>query len=650
MDGFEKIDLKQPPKEASLPQEKPEEVVVSRREIPNFKFKNKKVLTVLGVIFLILFVGILLPGLKVYSSYKKTSAQARLFAQALKKQDINQASVELNKTRDSLRQLQSDFHLLVLARFVPIVSTYYNDGDHGIKAGFYGLDAGRIIIDSIKPYADVLGLKGQGSFVGGSAQQRIETTVKAMAKITPRINEVSDKLNLARKEIDYINPNDFPAFIAGGKIRNDVVALRKLTDDGTSFITDARPLIKILPSLLGEPDPKRYLILFQNDKELRPTGGFITAYAIFNLQHGIIKVETSNDIYNLDDTISEKPAAPTPLQKYLPKVPQLNLRDTNLSPDFPTSMQAFDSMYKKAGGYKQVDGIISVDTSALVAAMNILGDIDVGGITYSIKTDSRCGCPQVIYQLEQYADQPVNYLKGNRKGIIGDLMFSIMNKAFSSSPKLYWGPLMQAGFDQIGQKHIMFYLYNGEAQRGILALNAGGKVMDFDGDYLHINEANFGGAKSNLYVSEAVDQKYDVKSDGTIQKTVTVTYKNPFKPSDCNLEHGGLCLNATLRDWFRIYVPKGSTIVDSTGSEVKMTSYDELGKTVFEGFLTVRPLGAKTYTITYTLPFKLSKGSPLPLMIQKQPGTDANRYTINAKGKQVSDFPLKTDTKLQINL
>jgi hypothetical protein len=109
--------------------------------------------------------------------------------------------------------------------------------------------------------------------------------------------------------------------------------------------------------------------------------------------------------------------------------------------------------------------------------------------------------------------------------------------------------------------------------------------MPFDGDYFNINEANFGGAKSNMFVSEAVTQDYNVAADGTVTKTVTVDYKNPYAPSDCNLERGNLCLNAVLRDWFRIYVPKGSQLVSSQGSEVKMTSYEDLGKTVFEGFL-----------------------------------------------------------------
>ena len=43
---------------------------------------------------------------------------------------------------------------------------------------------------------------------------------------------------------------------------------------------------------------------------------------------------------------------------------------------------------------------------------------------------------------------------------------------------------------------------------GLEALNAPGRILPFNGDYLHINEANFGGAKSNMFVTEAVTQDY----------------------------------------------------------------------------------------------------------------------------------------------
>jgi hypothetical protein len=423
-----------------------------------------------------------------------------------------------------------------------------------------------------------------------------------------------------------------------------------MTDQSVTLINSARPLIKTLPAVLGEPNEKKYLVLFQNDKELRPTGGFITAYSIFRLDSGVVHVDNSSDIYSLDATIGNKPVAPAPILKYFPTVPQFNLRDNNLSPDFKVSMDSFYKMYKTAGGSTSVDGIIAVDTHALVSAMNILGDISTDGTTFTTKNDPRCNCPNVIYQMEVFADQPAQIVKQNRKGIIGDLMYAIMSKAFSSSPKLYWGPLFQTMLSEMNQKHVLFYMNDVNAQAGFDGLNAAGRVMPFAGDYFNINEANFGGAKSNMFVSEAVTQDYNLQSDGSIVKTVTVDYKNPYPPSDCNLERGNLCLNAVLRDWVRIYVPQGSQLISNTGSEVKMTTYEDLGKTVFDGFLTVRPQGVAKLTVSYKLPFKLAQSSLLPLMVQKQGGTADSAYTLTTGGRTLEQFNLSSDKTFNLKL
>ncbi len=618
-----------------------------KKLIKNRKFQVSLAIISLLVVFFVL--AVVFPALKTYQSVKVTYAQAKVTADAIKKQNVEKASVELAKTKDDLEEVQKNLHSMAYLKFVPIASWYYNDADHLVNAGFEGLDSATILIDSVKPYADLLGLKGQGSFVGGSAQQRIETAVKTMSKITPKIDDIADKLSLMRKEIDQVEPGHYPAIGPGKKIRDGLSNLRTLTDQSVTLINSSRPLIKILPVLLGEPDEKKYLIIFQNDKELRPTGGFITAYSYFRLDSGVVHVDASDNIYNLDDTIYGKSTAPEVIQKYL-EVKNLNLRDSNLSPDFKVSMDDFFALYEKSSRSQEVDGVIAVDTQALVAAMDILGDIDLGGSTWNTKKDPRCDCPQVIYNLEVYADQPTNKIISNRKGIIGDLMYAIMQKAFSSSPKLYWGPLFQAMLTQIAEKHILFKMDNPKAQEGLEGLNAAGRIMSFDGDYLHINEANLGGAKSNMFVSESVTSDYGIGAGGAITKTITVNYKNPYPPSDCNLERGNLCLNAVLRDWFRVYVPKGSKLVSSQGSEVKMKTYDELGKTVFEGFITVRPQGVAKLTLTYTLPFKLADNSVLPLMVQKQPGTTANGYVINVNGKKLEEFKLSSDKTVNLFL
>jgi len=660
MDGLSKIDfnLETPASNTNVNSNvstQPKKLPRIKIGKPDFKklFKSKKMIVASAILLvLVLFsvFGIYLPATKVYKSVKTTYADAQSVAWAIKQQNVSLASDQLVKTQTDLTQTQSDLHAMGYLRFIPIANWYYNDADHLVSAGFHGLNAATLLVDSIKPYADLLGLKGQGSFVGGTAQQRIETAVKTIGKITPKIDDIASELAQVRAEIDKVNTSHYPPIAIGKKVRDTLDNLRNMTDQSVSLIASAKPLIKTLPAVVGEPDEKKYLVLFQNDKELRPTGGFITAYSVFRLDSGVVHVDNSSDIYSLDATVPNKPVAPAPILKYFPTVPQFNLRDNNLSPDFKVSMDSFSKMYKTAGGYTKVDGIIAVDTHALVSAMNILGDINVDGATFTTKNDPGCNCPQVIYQLEVFADQPAQIVKQNRKGIIGDLMYAIMSKAFSSSPKLYWGPLFQAMINEMNQKHILFYMNNTDAQAGFEGLNSAGRIVPFEGDYLHINEANFGGAKSNMFVSETVTQDYTLQSDGSIVKTVTVGYKNPYPPSDCNLERGNLCLNAVLRDWFRIYVPKGSQLISNQGSEVKMTTYEDLGKTVFDGFLTVRPQGVAKLTVSYKLPFKLAQTSLLPLLVQKQAGTADNAYTISIGSKTTEQFNLSSDKTFNLKL
>lgn len=628
----------------------------------SMKFSKKKYFFVVFGVLTVLIVGVVLavigPIRKTYSSAQETYKQAQMAWDAIKKQNVEVAGDGLLKTKTALQATQKDLHALSFLRFVPIASWYYNDADHLVNAGFNGLDAATVVVEAIKPYADILGLKGKSTFVGGSAEQRIQTAILTMGKITPRIDDVAKDIALAKNEIDAVNPNHYPAFLGFGKVNTQLTKVKELVDGTTGFVGQAQPLIKVLPSLLGESEQKKYLVLFQNANELRPTGGFLTAYAIFTIDKGKITVEKSTDIYNLDNSIpnAKKPKAPAPILKYLVGVPLLNLRDANLSPDFLESMKTFNSLYAFSNEKEKVDGIIALDSHVLVSIIKILDDeVWAGGMEFTTKNDPRCNCPQAIYKLESLVSTPKSLdlrvtslaaVQAQRKDILGTLLYSIMQKALKSSPKKYWGPLVQDLITQANEKHVMFDLTNKDAQQGVEALNMAGKIKNTDGDYFHFNDANLGGAKSNLFVKESVAQDIKVDGDGAITKTVTVSYKNPFPPSDCNLERGNLCLNGVLRDWFRVYVPKGSQLVDTKGSEIKLTSYEELGKTVFEGFLTVRPQGTATFIISYKLPFKLKSGSPLPLLIQKQPGTLDNQYTVTFNGRKAADFPLLTDKEL----
>src|SRR5436190_1420777 len=221
MDGFQKFDLQSDEEKNNVAIEKEKESFGDMRKKSLLKglLKRKKTFAiiggVIGVLVLFIIFGIIIPAISVTKSAKATYAQSKIVLDAVKKQNVEVASAELDKTKVSLLQTQKDLQKMGYLAFVPIANFYYSDADHLVKAGVYGLDGGRVLIDSVAPYADVLGLKGKGSFVGGSAQQRIQTAVTTLSKITPNIDKISVSLEAVKKELDMVNSNHYPPFFGG---------------------------------------------------------------------------------------------------------------------------------------------------------------------------------------------------------------------------------------------------------------------------------------------------------------------------------------------------------------------------------------------------------------------------------------------------
>ena len=620
------------------------------------RFSKKVVLPILGVLgFLIVFLTIflLLPLWRMKGDLPPLIASGQKVSAAIQTQDLNQAVVSIEEASQSLDKLAKDYRRLSWLRFIPFLNNYYRDGQHLMKGSDYLLQAAKIGIEGLQPYADILGFEGEEkkTMEEMTVEERLLLVLDTVDKLQPSLDEIGEKLKLAREEIDQIDPRRYPQTLFGKKIRVNVVALINAIDGAAELALEAKPVISYLKPLLGVPEEKRYLLLFQNDLELRPTGGFITAYAVMSIHNGKITPLGSHDIYWLDTQFGNRVKAPDPILDYHKNVSYWHLRDMNLSPDFAQSMETFWEHFQKVGP-KEIDAIIAVDTNVLVDLLESLGQIGVPGWgNFSSETDERCDCPQVVYELELLADKPVSDWRTERKAVLGPLMHSILANAMGS-PRKKWPEFLNIALAAIQEKHLLFYFFDEELQQAMEALNAAGKIKEAEGDYFHLNDCNFAGAKSDMFIERSVKQEIEIASDGTITKMITVDYRNPAPPSNCNLEAGELCLNGLYRDWVRLYVPQGSELIEATGAEIEAKVYEDLGKTVFETFYgdqaPLRPEGRKQLTFKYKLPFKLEKGEDYQLLIQKQPGTYNPEYEI-ILGKQQELFELTTDRHLQFS-
>ncbi len=609
------------------------------------KFTKKKIILSCILLFFLgigLFVGFYVKTLlEVKDIALKTKAKAFILKQDLKDQNLEKAKNDLIDIKKDLEDLSQHIEKFKIFSFIKPVSIYLQDAQVGLEASDMFINAGIKAIDTIDPYLDLLGLKGKGSFTGGTVEERINRFIDVIGKTAPDLEQIVDKLEAANSKLQNIDPNNYPLYFKGKKIRENIEKYQNLLDENIKLLVKVKPVIKKLPYLLGHEKKIKYLFLFQNDNELRPTGGFLTAYTIIEVDNGKISPILSSDIYDLDKKYTPTDELPERMQKYL-KIKKLHIRDMNYDPDFITSMDRFFKAYKTVDEDANFEGIIAIDTKVLTDLLDIIGPVELSGYgEFSTKPADECNCPQVVYALSEIITKPTPYIRHNRKGVLGPLMKEILNKTYSS-PSDTWAKLIQASLNDLQEKHILVYIFDKDTRQSLNALNFDGHLSKVDDmDFFGIVDANLGGGKSNLFITYDVKQTINLKSQNLLSKKIEITYKNSAPADNCDPEAGELCLNVILHDWNRIYLPKGSKLISSNGFLEQPIVYDENDFTVIDGVFKLEPKGMTKLSLEVKVPVSI-KNDLYNLYIYKQPGIDKISYFLDVNGDQ-NKFDILTD-------
>lgn len=572
----------------------------------------------------------------------RASAVAFEAQDLLAKQNLQALPEKVTQLEKSKNIIANKYQKLAFFANLPFFKTYYSDGEKVLTAGDHVLNIAKKSVDSLLPYAALLGFQGEGSFAGGTTQDRLVLILETLKEIQPTIDEIDEEIKTVVTMLNEINPDNYPAQLAGQEVRASIIKAQQTAATISQTFSDYKPVIASLGTMAGAEEKQKYLVLFQNDNELRPTGGFLTAYAIIDMEKGVVTSEKSDDIYELDQKFTKKIAIPAVLGKYLTTEKYYHLRDMNISPDFKTSMEEFYKNYITVKGEpSDIDGIIAVDTELLSDLLRLIGPVEVAGYgTFSAENDPRCDCPQVVYALSEIITKPTPYLRQDRKGVLGPLMKAILTKTYDLD-KSKFAELLQVALDNIEGRHVQLYFMAEDTQKAAEQINAAGRLYELSNnfkdwqmgknmDFLAIIDANLGGAKSNLFTNYEVKQTIKAPVDGRLEKTVEITYKNNRKADNCNLEAGQLCLNGTLNDWLRIYVPKGAELVEIQGISNEASVYEENNLTVIDGYFSLEPMGLAKIILTYTIPY--TDNTNYNLRMWKQGGIDPVPLLIDVTG------------------
>jgi len=442
-----------------------------------------------------------------------------------------------------------------------------------------------------------------------------------------------------------------------------------LAAQGAFPVDDVLQMARIAPRLLGavENGPQTYLILVQNEDELRPTGGFLTAVGRLTVQDGSLTQVSFEGVSLLDDFNKPYPSAPWQLDEYM-RSELFVLRDANWFTDFPTSVDWVEFLYAytRPG---EIDGVITVDQHVVVQVLREIGPLAVEGQEQLISADNVMG----YMRQERNSRTPAGFQGEvwDRKQFINRLGEAMLQKMLARQGYSLNG-LLRSLMRLLDEKHILLQFDDPEMKELLAKRGWDGAVRpSANSDFLMAVDANVGFNKTNLVVEQSLAYQVDLQDLTDPLAHLNVHHSNRAQVElTCYQYPASVGIHIEQEypfkdcywNYLRVYTPAGSALVSATphaipaGRTLRETAVparvDSLGDenlpgTAVYGTLLVVPPGESLNTgFDLRLPQTVLEQDrqastwTYRLTVQKQPGTLAVPFYLQfllPTGMQVLD-------------
>ncbi len=525
-------------------------------------------------------------------------------------------------------------------------------------------------------------LKLTTSDVGATVN--IQNIFSNLKKSLTASNRNLSKANVLLLDVD---PDDLPE-----DKRESFFEFQSKLPEMENVISDAVEYTGFLENLLGSNGAypslsatagtaKKYLILFQNDSELRPTGGFPGTYAVVTFKDGRLAGFLVDDVYNLDGQLKENIIPPRPLQHI---TPNWGMRDANWFIDFSVSAQKVMEFFKKEAGY-QIDGVITMSPRMISDILKVVGPIEMPEYGLIINDKNFLSTIQAEVEYGDNRQQP--------KKVVVDMAPKLLEKIYSSDPG-QWLDIFHVFVSGLDRKDILMYFKDLSLESFVAEKGFGGLVKNYAEDYLMVTLTNVKGSKT------------DKVTDNSI-KVGTRFEENPPSPEgygragriihklEITRQHNGGSAeygfyNKQNPAYVRVLVPEEAELLSISGNSnpefkplisysggdfkrdddlfklessfyfddtMGVATYRESGKKGFAFWLVTDPGQTETVELEYAVPFILngaegveSDGDSYGIYIQKQPGLDVDNFEFQVGNTYIYNGEFDKDLELRFKI
>lgn len=393
----------------------------------------------------------------------------------------------------------------------------------------------------------------------------------------------------------------------------------------------------------GFPGGNDYLVVFQNDAERRPTGGFITSYAVLKFRVGIPFFEFGN-VYD-EKLIQKGTLPPSEIMRDLLAgdfYPGHGFRDGNFDPDFPTTAKELMRLYKLGYPEADFDGVIAIDFTAFENLAQALAPEIVGEAGLFSQIENQ------VQGIDLHDPEAIQ----TRKDFLADLAKRLIKKAM-----LHPKQASQSLLESLRAKHVLLYFRDAEIQEIVESKNWGGVLpQQYEGDFLAINEGNYGGMKSSRYLVRDIfyDVEFIPSTDDSEQTEDELTASANLR---VNVQHRGDAaepISGYYKGFWRVFTPLG---VERQSGKFEQ-EFDDGFHQVFGKLIQMNPDEEREIALSYDLPESVLRDGVYRLKIIKQAGSEDDFVRVTLKlpsgylfqdtGYRIQNTGLKLSDSLEI--
>lgn len=558
----------------------------------NFKFKRLLLLAVfvIGIFHLIFLPFLVFSSYDTYKAIKKTQEGKLDEAETY----LGQGSSDLIITKKFYPLPHATLLLFSLAILPDNIIAINERAQHAIST--------------------VINVEKNSEQISGLFLKR-EKNSEDMTQLLLRLNQLKSDTTTLESDLSEIQQK-IPSYSKEStKLKDDISVMLELLAKG-------RRILEQSDSIFAKGTEKKYLLIFANNMELRPGGGFIGSFGIVKVHNYTIDPITIYDVYDADGQLKAHIEPPEPIKKYL-NVEHWFLRDSAFSPDFLENYTQAKFFLDREMNERNFSGALLLTTSAVQNLLSAFPSIylpdfkeEVNDKNFYIKTQyyaEKDFFPGSIQKKSFLASLARALFINLETASLKDILKST-KKSFDEKQMVFYSddPHVQEVFDS--------YYWAGRQIKPQCSNNSANCITD----YVFPVDANVGGNKANFFISRRMELRTTIDSNGTIKHRLLITFKNDA-PSD--VYPGG-----SYHNYFQIYLPRNSGVKSITRDGVQIDDIDQsntdltrLGMSVI-----IKPKEVTTVEINYQLDDQLKRGEGIyQLVIQKQIGSTINDLTLN---------------------